>query len=71
MEFVHEWEYEGEIIRFSWLGEVDVEPDRVYAFAFTPNHEMLLVTDARTAPSCSQVVALSPVRRPSRQFRVN
>lgn len=29
-----------------------MEPDRAYAFAFTPNGETLLVTDVRTAPAC-------------------
>lgn len=52
MELIHEWEHEGEVIKFSWLGDVDVEPDRAYAFAFTPEGEMLLVTDQRTAPGC-------------------
>jgi ADP-ribose pyrophosphatase YjhB (NUDIX family) len=50
--FVHEWEYEGEIITFSWLGDADVKPDRVYAFAFTSERKMLLVTDPKWAPAC-------------------
>ena len=49
--FNHEWEHEGEIIAFSWLGNVDVRPDRVYALAFTPEGDMLLVTDEKWFPA--------------------
>ena len=51
-DFVHKWEYEGEVITFTWLGDADVEPDRVYAFAFTQNGRMLLVTDPNWRPAC-------------------
>jgi 8-oxo-dGTP pyrophosphatase MutT (NUDIX family) len=50
--FVHEWEHNGEIITFSWLGDSDVRPDRVYAIAFTPDRKILLVTDPNWAPAC-------------------
>jgi ADP-ribose pyrophosphatase YjhB (NUDIX family) len=51
-EFVHEWVEDGKTVTFSWLGDVDVAPDRVYALAFTPEGKMLMVTDARTDPGC-------------------
>lgn len=50
-KFVHEWENDGVVITFSWLGDVDVKPDRVYAFAFTSDREMLLVTDPEWRPA--------------------
>jgi ADP-ribose pyrophosphatase YjhB (NUDIX family) len=50
--FVHEWEHDGAIITFSWLGDVDVRADRVYAFAFTSDRKMLLVTDPKWNPAC-------------------
>ena len=49
--FVHEWEHDGVVITFSWLGDVDVKPDRVYAFAFTSDREMLLVTNPEWRPA--------------------
>lgn len=51
-ELIHTWEHQGQVITFSWIGETDVLPDRVYAFAFTPSRQMLLVTDSTTAPAC-------------------
>ena len=51
-ELVHTWEHEGQVITFSWIGDADVVPDRVYAFAFTPRRQMLLVTDPAWAPAC-------------------
>lgn len=50
-DLVHRWERDGESVTFQWLGQVDVSPDRVYAFAFTPDRKMLLVTDAKWAPA--------------------
>ncbi len=44
---VHEWEYEGRIITFSWMGDIDMPLTRVYAFAFTDDGEILLVGDFR------------------------
>jgi 8-oxo-dGTP pyrophosphatase MutT (NUDIX family) len=52
VDFVHEWEHEGEVIKFFWLGDAEVKPDRAYAFAFTTDRQMLLVTDAHTSPGC-------------------
>jgi ADP-ribose pyrophosphatase YjhB (NUDIX family) len=49
-EFVHEWEHEGRTFVFSWLGDVDVRPDRVYALAFTPDNQMLLVSNSDWEP---------------------
>ena len=44
-EFVCTWEHEERIITFSWLGEVNAPPHRVYAFASTEADKMLLVGD--------------------------
>lgn len=52
VEFVHEWVHEGGVITFTWLEDVDMEPDRVYALAFTPDQKMLMVTDAKWDPAC-------------------
>ena len=52
MEFVYEWKHDGGVITFSWLGNADVKPDRVYALAFTPDRKMLLVTDPKFDPAC-------------------
>jgi len=51
-EFVHEWKHNGVVTTFSWLGDVDVTPDRVYAVAFTPEYKVLLVTDSEWDPAC-------------------
>lgn len=42
-EFVHQWQYEGRTITFSWVGNADIVPTRVYALAFSPDRKMLLV----------------------------
>ncbi|MEM7130559.1 MAG: NUDIX hydrolase [Chloroflexota bacterium] len=44
---MHTWEYEGRTITFSWLGDVDIEPMRAYALAFTEDGQMLLVGDGQ------------------------
>ena len=49
-EFIHTWEHNGAVVTFSWLGNVDVTPDRVYAIAFTPERKILLVTDPEWSP---------------------
>jgi 8-oxo-dGTP pyrophosphatase MutT (NUDIX family) len=49
-EFVHTWEHKGTAVTFSWLGDIDVTPDRVYAIAFTPERKILLVTDPEWRP---------------------
>lgn len=51
-ELVHTWEHEGRVITFSWVGDADVVPNRVYAFAFTPKGQVLLVTDPAWSPMC-------------------
>lgn len=51
-EFVYVWEQDGSPIKFSWLGSIDVKPDRVYAIAFTPDSKILLVTDTKWRPAC-------------------
>ena len=51
-EFVHKWKYDDGIITFSWLDNVNVKPNRVYAFAFTSERMMLLVTDPKWDPAC-------------------
>ncbi|MGI6608946.1 MAG: NUDIX hydrolase [Limnochordia bacterium] len=42
-EFIYQWEYNGRTITFSWVGNVDVVPSRVYALAFSAEGRMLLV----------------------------
>jgi 8-oxo-dGTP pyrophosphatase MutT (NUDIX family) len=42
-ELVHHWQYGGRTITFTWVDDVDVLPARVYALAFTPDGQMLLV----------------------------
>lgn len=42
-ELVYEWHHAGRRVTFSWIGVVEVEPSRVYAFAFTDRGKMLLV----------------------------
>lgn len=49
-ELVHTWVHDGETVTFSWLGGASVDPDRVYALAFTSDGRVLLVTDAAWAP---------------------
>lgn len=44
-DFVAEWRHEGQIITFSWVGDVPVFLRRVYTLAFTRAGEMLLVGD--------------------------
>ncbi len=51
-EFVHRWHHNGTVVTFTWLGQVRVRPDRVYALAFTPERRMLLVTDQHWRPQC-------------------
>jgi 8-oxo-dGTP pyrophosphatase MutT (NUDIX family) len=51
VEPVHLWEQGGRTLKFTWLGDADVPPSRVYALAFTPERRMLLVTDASWEPS--------------------
>lgn len=46
----HTWAHDGEVVTFSWLGDADVVPDRVYAFAFDEDGKMLLVTDPTWTP---------------------
>lgn len=41
---VNHWTSNGRTITFTWLGNVEVEPARVYALAFTPDGQMLLVS---------------------------
>jgi len=41
---VNHWTSNGRTITFTWLGNVEVEPARVYALAFTPDGKMLLVS---------------------------
>jgi ADP-ribose pyrophosphatase YjhB (NUDIX family) len=49
--FTHKWEHNGVVVTFSWLGDAQVKPDRAYAFAFTSDGKMLLVTDPQWAPA--------------------
>lgn len=41
---VNHWTSNGRTITFTWLGNVEVEPARVYALAFTPDDKLLLVS---------------------------
>lgn len=47
---VHYWTFNGRKITFSWLGNVEVEPRRVYALAFTPDDKLLLVSSGPNDP---------------------
>ena len=49
-ELVCDWEHEGRTITFTWLGDAVVTPSRVYALAFTPDGDMLLVSGAPEDP---------------------
>ena len=49
-DLVHEWTQDGVVVTFTWLGDVDIAPDRVYALAFAPEQKMLLVTDEKWKP---------------------
>jgi ADP-ribose pyrophosphatase YjhB (NUDIX family) len=51
-EFVHTWTYSGGTFTFTWLGDVVVETDRVYALAFTSDGRMLLVSAEGPDPGC-------------------
>ncbi|MDP6778897.1 MAG: NUDIX hydrolase [Candidatus Latescibacteria bacterium] len=42
-ELEHQWHHRGRTITFTWVGETDVAPARVYALAFTQEGKMLLV----------------------------
>ena len=42
-ELEHQWHHRGRTITFTWVGETDIAPARVYALAFTPDHKVLLV----------------------------
>jgi len=48
---VHEWRRDDGVTVFTWLGQVDVAPDRVYAFAFAEDGRMVLVCDERSKPA--------------------
>lgn len=41
---VNHWTSNGRTITFTWLGNITVEPARVYALAFTPDGKLLLVS---------------------------
>ncbi|MCE7980752.1 MAG: NUDIX hydrolase [Caldilinea sp. CFX5] len=41
---VNHWTSNGRTITFTWLGNVEVAPARVYALAFTPDSKLLLVS---------------------------
>ena len=49
-ELVHHWEHQGRTTTFTWVGDAIVTPSRVYALAFTPVGEMLLVSGAPEDP---------------------
>ena len=51
-ELAHTVHQDGRIITFTWIGEADVTPARVRAFAFTPEGSMLLVSGAAGDPCC-------------------
>jgi len=48
---VHEWRRDDGVTVFTWLGDADVAPDRVYAFAFTAGGDLVLVSDAAWRPA--------------------
>ena len=41
----HTWEHGGDLFRFSWVGDEDYPVRRVYALAFLPDGQMMLVGD--------------------------
>ena len=45
VDYVHRLELQGRKITLTWVGQTGVEPSRVYALAFTPVNELLLVSD--------------------------
>lgn len=47
---IHHWTFNGRTITFTWLGNVEVEPRRVYALAFTPDSKLLLVSGGPNDP---------------------
>lgn len=49
-EFVHTWDRGDQIITFTWLGDADVRPSRVYALAFVSGEQMLLVSGGAADP---------------------
>ena len=51
-EVVHQWQYQGRTITFSWAGDAEVVPARVYALAFTAEGKMLLVGGAPGDSGC-------------------
>ena len=51
-KYHHEWRHNGVVYTFSWLGNVEQPPHRVYALAFTAEGQMLLVTDENWSPAC-------------------
>ena len=48
---VHEWRRDDGVTVFTWLGEVEVAPDRVYAFALAEDGRMVLVSDEKSKPA--------------------
>ena len=42
-ELEHQWHYRGRTITFTWVGDTDIAPARVYALAFTSDRRVLLV----------------------------
>ena len=51
-EVVHQWQYRGRTITFSWAGDAEVVPARAYALAFTAEGKMLLVGGAPGDSGC-------------------
>lgn len=51
-EFVHTWNRGDQIITFTWIGDADVVPSRVYALAFASRDQMLLVSGGPADPRC-------------------
>lgn len=49
-EFVHTWDRGDQIITFTWVGDADVAPSRVYALAFAPREQILLVSGGPSDP---------------------
>ena len=50
MEYIHRLILNGRQVTMTWIGQVPVEPARVYALAFTSNHEILLVSGGPQDP---------------------
>ena len=50
MEYRHKINLQGREVTMTWVGHIAVNPARVYALAFTSEHEILLVSGGPDDP---------------------